>query len=308
MHKRDTCHLPHLSPAVYPVDTSRPLSAILRRTLTQEFTACKRYEKGMIKDDDPEFLHQFRVILRRMRALLALHQPLFFTDATTALKTALQSMMQHTSHQRDLDVYLMKMDHYFGLVDHAHHLGLARFFDDLQRQRQQTQKIHKRWLKSHGYTQHNHDIAQHIQQLAPVTTPEETPLVFINRRLLTLQQKIITCSQAIDVNSEDSDLHRLRIKCKKLRYALAYYAPLHADLTLTYDLSTMKKIQTMLGDFNDNAVQIAFLTTYLSQCKPTGKRAKAVALLLNTMQQQHILYKRQLTIQIQHLHGVTANH
>ncbi len=46
-----------------------PLQPDIRRYLKKELAFCTQYEKGIIKDDDPEFLHQCRVTLRRIRAI-----------------------------------------------------------------------------------------------------------------------------------------------------------------------------------------------------------------------------------------------
>ncbi len=47
-------------------------------TLNAEFQHAKRHERGIIRDDNSEFLHQYRVALRRCRALISLLKSLFF--------------------------------------------------------------------------------------------------------------------------------------------------------------------------------------------------------------------------------------
>ncbi|WP_434145459.1 CHAD domain-containing protein [Photobacterium leiognathi] len=225
MHKRDTFELPRKTSYVYPIDSKLPLATDIRRYLKKEFAFCTQYEKGIIKDDDPEFLHQYRVTLRRIRAILTLHHSLFDPTQVELLNLAIKNLMQLTNLQRDLDVYLMQMEYYFSLIEHKHHLGLARFFDDLQHQRQKTYKKNKHWLKSDEYKAAHGEITFQLKHLLAVDNQiTSSNITSINRLLTQLSKKVLKLTAAINSETEDSQLHALRIKCKKLRYGLELYA------------------------------------------------------------------------------------
>ncbi|PQJ62196.1 CHAD domain-containing protein [Photobacterium angustum] len=299
MHKRDTFQLPRKTSDVYPIHSTLPLPKIIRSHVLQNFSFCENYQKGIIKDDDPEFLHQYRVTMRRIRAILSLHQPIFIPEQLKETNIALKQLMQPTNLQRDLDVYLMQMEHYFNLVEHKHHQGLARFFDDLQHQRQKTYKKNKQWLKSEEYKAQYKHIRTQLKQLSPrMEDLSMPPQQMINTLLLNLNNRIITSMNAIDTQTSDAQLHRLRIKCKKLRYGLEYYHPLTEQFSLSLKAKTLKLLQAKLGDFNDSSVQIDFLNHYLEQYKKAGRRAKAIGLLLQKIQQKHLENKQQLIIEV----------
>ncbi len=299
MHKRDTFQLPRKTSDVYPIHSTLPLPKIIRSHVLQNFSFCENYQKGIIKDDDPEFLHQYRVTMRRIRAILSLHQPLFIPEQLKETNIALKQLMQPTNLQRDLDVYLMQMEHYFNLVEHKHHQGLARFFDDLQHQRQKTYKKNKQWLKSEEYKAQYKHIRTQLKQLSPrMEDLSMPPQQMINTLLLNLNNRIITSMNAIDTQTSDAQLHRLRIKCKKLRYGLEYYHPLTEQFSLNLKAKTLKLLQAKLGDFNDSSVQIDFLNHYLEQYKKAGRRAKAIGLLLQKIQQRHLENKQQLISEV----------
>ncbi|MBP2701267.1 CHAD domain-containing protein [Photobacterium lucens] len=299
MHKRDTFELPRKTSYVYPIHSKLPLALEIRRYLKKEFAFCAQYEKGIIKDDDPEFLHQYRVTLRRIRAILTLHRSLFDPTQVEQLKLAIKNLMQLTNLQRDLDVYLMQMEHYFSLIEHKHHLGLARFFDDLQHQRQKTYKKNKHWLKSDEYRTTYNEIALQLKHLLAIDNPTSPAnITSINRLLTPLNKKVLKLTTAINTETEDSQLHALRIKCKKLRYGLELYASISDQITLGITAKTMKSMQSKLGDFNDSAVQIDFLNHYLEQYKKAGRRAKAINLLLHKIREQHANNKQQLIREI----------
>ncbi|KJG39823.1 metal-binding protein [Photobacterium angustum] len=308
MHKRDTFQLPRKTSGVYPINSTLPLAKIIRSHVLQNFSFCENYQQGIIKDDDPEFLHQYRVTMRRIRAILSLHQSLFIPDQLKETNLAIKNLMQPTNLQRDLDVYLMQMEHYFNLVEHKHHQGLARFFDDLQHQRQKAYKKNKQWLKSEEYKLQYKHIKTQLKQLSPREEELSTPSKeMINTLLMKLNNHITTSMNAIDSQTPDAKLHRLRIKCKKLRYGLEYYRPLIEQLSLSLKIKTLKLLQAKLGDFNDSSVQIDFLNHYLQQYKKTGRRAKAIGLLLQKIQQDHLENKQQLIIEVVQCSQNTAN-
>ncbi|MCG3864683.1 MULTISPECIES: CHAD domain-containing protein [unclassified Photobacterium] len=308
MHKRDTFQLPRKTSDVYPIISTLPLPKIIRSHVLQNFSFCENYTKGIIKDDDPEFLHQYRVTMRRIRAILSLHQSLFMPKQLKESNLSIKQLMQSTNLQRDLDVYLMQMEHYFYLIEHKHHQGLARFFDDLQHQRQKAYKKNKHWLKSVEYHAQCKHISLQLKRLSPRQEAlSKEPQEMINPLLLRIDNSIITLMHSIDSKTSDTQLHRLRIKCKKLRYGLEYYRPLTEQLSLSLNIKTLKFLQEKLGDFNDSSVQIDFLHHYLAQYKKTGRRAKAIILLLQKIQQKHLENKQHLIVEIIQYNQNTAH-
>ena len=56
--------------------------------------------------------------------------------------------------------------------------------------------------------------------------------------------------------SPHDNLHDLRKRCKELRYALEFFAPLYQADAYGAVLSDLKRLQDCLGEFQDNEVQI----------------------------------------------------
>jgi CHAD domain-containing protein len=61
---------------------------------------------------------------------------------------------------------------------------------------------------------------------------------------------------AITPDSPPENLHDLRKRCKELRYALEFFAPLHDKAAYGAVVGDLKKLQDCLGDFQDTEVQI----------------------------------------------------
>jgi CHAD domain-containing protein len=68
--------------------------------------------------------------------------------------------------------------------------------------------------------------------------------------------KVARRGAAITADTPAESLHDLRKRCKELRYALEFFAPLHDKAAYGAVVGDLKKLQDCLGDFQDTEVQI----------------------------------------------------
>ena len=69
-------------------------------------------QEGVLKSRDPEFLHDFRVAIRRARSALSQIKGVFPAVDAEPIRIALSSMTRVTGPARDLDVLLEKLEVY----------------------------------------------------------------------------------------------------------------------------------------------------------------------------------------------------
>ena len=100
-------------------------------------------------------------------------------------------------------------------------------------------------------------------------------------------QKVSDRAANIGAKSGDTEIHQLRVDCKKLGYLLEYFQPLFKKSDYQRELKTLKQLQDYLGDFNDSSVQHDFLSHYLTHKDETSSCYKAVRKLLRISQKQH---------------------
>lgn len=268
--------------------------------LCGEFQHARRHELGITRDDHEEFLHQYRVSLRRDRALIGLLSPLFQKTQTERVKLELKALMQHTNPLRDLDVFLMAMDDYFSQVDHAHHKGLTRFFDDVQDERRRALKELKRWLKSDDYQQRCQLISNHLNEYVAQPTEEgKQPAARLAHNLLWrhFKQVEVQCRD-ISEASPDRTIHQLRISCKKFRYLLEYFLPLLSRQQSKLQINQLKLLQDQLGSFNDVSVQRHFVKQHRTSQKGSNAREQAIKSLLSVIKKQYQQAKQEALTQI----------
>jgi CHAD domain-containing protein len=298
--KRDKLALPSRKKDKIKLSAKKEVYLPVHSYLFAEFNHARKHESGLLRDDDSEFLHQYRVSLRRCRAITTLMKGIFQPEHSKALTNNLKILMQKTNQLRDLDVYLLKMDDYFDCLEHKHHQGLARFFDDLQNHRRKSFKEVKLWIKTDDYQQQCLEIKEVIEQLRqnPLDEGKEPSLIYGKEMIDNRYHKVLVICQALTLNSSDDDIHHLRIECKKLRYLLAYFSPLFSNEIITKQISTLKVLQDSLGLFNDSSVQQIFLADYLTARKPTSHRYLAVDQLLTITKKEHLVTKQNIIKQL----------
>ncbi|UTV30392.1 CHAD domain-containing protein [Photobacterium atrarenae] len=296
VNKRDKLKLPKKKKPDVPLKASEEIYLPTYHFLLNEFHHARLHEKGIIRDDDIEFLHQYRVSLRRCRVLISLMKTLFLPRQKKMLNLALKTLMQKTNQLRDLDVFLEQMDDYFSKLDHRHHQGLSCFFDALQHEREATHKAVKKWLKTDNYEQQCQQVKGLIKELeaTPVNKGRQKSKAFAQGIIWKRFQRTVTICSSLDSNSPDEQIHQLRICCKKLRYLLEYFTPLFPTKTTKVQIRHLKQLQDELGDFNDSSTQLIFFESYLERHEVPSLNRRAIAELKKVTRQNHLASKERV--------------
>ncbi len=242
----------------------------------------KRNYESVIQDIDTEFLHDFRVAIRRTRSFLSL------------LKKALPKQVSHfmkefkwlgsiTGPVRDLDVYLLKQDDYQAMLPEKLQAGLSYFFQELVEQREIAFAQMVKGLLSQRFEKLMDDWSDYLNGFEESAGSGNwskpcRPLAvkLVNKRF----SRIVKDGGSIDDTSEDELLHDLRIQAKKFRYLLEFFAPYFNSRDVKRFIKQLKKLQNNLGDFNDLSVQQASLGDYYDRLGGRTKRDKQVAAAL----------------------------
>ena len=245
-----------------------PVKASAERIITAFLHTARANEKGLVADYDTEFLHDYRVSLRKVRSVLSLFKGVYKKEETEVLKKDFASIMQQTNALRDLDVYLLNKLHYFSLIPADAHEGLAILFAYLFEQRNMEHIRVSKMMRSKIYKQEiNRLDALFADGASPVAGPKgkEYSLKFASRLIFNRYDKVCRIARKIDAQTEDSAIHQLRINCKKLRYLMEFFSPLFSEEKMKTLIKALKLLQDNLGNFNDYSVQQKFLRHILSE-------------------------------------------
>ncbi len=224
-------------------------------------------EPGIIADLDTEFLHDYRVALRKIRSVLSLFKGVYGQGQTADLKARFSGLMAPTGRLRDLDVYLIEQDGLAALVPEPLQPGLQRMFALFAAERQEVQARLARQLAGKGYHKDMTALFKLFngRRLLRHGPAADRPAAAVARQLIWKRYRQITRSgAAITPQTPDAAVHALRIHCKKLRYLLEFFAPAFPDPRFGAALRPLKRLQDTLGLFNDYSVQQASLRDFVT--------------------------------------------
>jgi CHAD domain-containing protein len=266
---------------VLPLEPDMPAVAAVRMILGFLAGVMQRNEEGIRRDFDTEFLHDFRVAVRRSRSLLTLTKGVVSPEVSAVLTADLRAAGKATNVQRDMDVYILDQGVYEALLPEPLKPAIRPLFTTLRRRRTAALKKTKQFLAADVYRNLQRHINDYAAQdsIDPSDAPQaDAPLLALAQKVITSRyRKVVKSGRRISGETPDADIHQLRIECKKLRYALEFFSPLFPPSDMTRLIKQLKMLQDHLGRFNDLAVQQEFLGAYLDRMTPTTAGAIGTA-------------------------------
>jgi len=246
---------------------------------------------GLVADLDTEFLHQYRVALRKTRSLLALMKAAFPDTRRQEWKLALSELARATNRVRDLDVFLLSEPGYRQMLPGDFKEGLDQLFRQCRRQRQEAFRRLRSFLQSQPYAQKFDELRDSFSEPPEFATELAARPIkpVVDTQILRRYRKICRRIARLESDSPAEQLHQLRIAGKKLRYLMEFFAELYPEKTMAKNIKATKKLQSLLGDFNDYSVQIAFLRERLGRTQSPALAAAVNGLIAVLYQQQSAL-------------------
>lgn len=238
--------------------------AATRHVLSFLYEVMMQNLDGVLADIDTEFLHDFRVALRRTRSAITQVKGALPDGVIARFKGEFSGIAKSTNQLRDLDVYLPNRSKYEDRLPNFMRPGLAPLFETLEKDRRRAFLQVSRVFKRPEFEKTLNDWRDFLvqkkssEELAgknaakPVT---EIAIGVIQKKY----QRVLSEGRAISDDSPDSALHALRIQCKKLRYLMEFFASLFPADEIQTLIKLIKKLLDNLGDFNDLSVQQSFL-------------------------------------------------
>ena len=215
-----------------------------------------RNEPGVRAALDSEFLHDFRVAIRRTRSLLRQIRNVFPDDAVEHFSSEFSWIGRLTGPSRDMDVLVLALCQRRLDVPGD---DVAAVISCLQMAQQDEHRKLVDALDSDRYRQ----LLSEWQ--AFLRGPSASEIVPAQRTRsprrrgvapsLALVRRIVRSSRDINGATAPAELHEVRIAAKKLRYLVDISPSFYQAKDLERILSALKSLQRVLGDFNDAHVQ-----------------------------------------------------
>jgi len=217
-------------------------------------------EEGVKSAWDTEFLHDFRVAIRRTRSLLGQLKKQFPLDEIQPFRDEFAWLGQATGPLRDIDVYLMEIPGFEEMLPSDFRGYLQPVNDLLLRQQKVEHRKLRTVLQGKRYRSLMARWREYLQRPLPETEPglekDLSVVAVAKKRILSSYKRVLKEGWAIDDQSPAEDLHEMRKSCKKLRYLIECFQSLFPADQIKVNIREMKQLQQNLGEFQDLDVQI----------------------------------------------------
>ena len=256
-------------------------------------------EINLKKDLDTEFVHDFRVAVRRTRSALGQIKSVFPQETTSRFKEDFTFVGKLTNLLRDLDVCLLRENTYKAMLPVVLRGDIAPLFEHLKKIRLNALIEVITQLESNKYLQIMQDWETFINKPpmdSPVASNAEIPIIDLARKRIFKQyQGIVKAGSQVIENMEDKKLHALRIKCKKQRYLMEFFSSLFPQKKIRILIKQLKNTQNKLGSFNDKCVQEKYLKNIALELPATDQKFKrtlmAIGSLIGTLDREKQIFK-----------------
>jgi CHAD domain-containing protein len=240
------------------ITATMPAPVAAARLLLRLLDTMELNVPGVLRDIDTEFLHDFRVAVRRTRSAIKLLGGVLPADLAKHYKVEFKWLGDVTTPVRDLDVHLLGFDAMTEQLVAASPADLEPLRAFLARRRAREFRRLAAALRGPRFRAIVQDWRKALLEIRDVDGPRRRrPTAAALARSTTRRsfQRIVAQGSAITPASAPESLHDLRKRAKELRYLLEFFAPLHDPVAYRKVVSDLKQLQDCLGEFQDSEVQ-----------------------------------------------------
>jgi CHAD domain-containing protein len=257
-----------------------PATAYVAHVLRGFLDAMTANLPGLLDDVDTEFLHDFRVAVRRTRSTLKLGRPALPDDLRETWEPEFKWLGDLTTPVRDLDVYELDLPTMAGWLVAADASDLGAFAVHLHRRRTAERRRLVRGLRSPRYQRLVAEWGARLDALSQEEPAGGTSALGLAHSAIHRSgRRVVKDGTAVHADSPAGDLHDLRKRCKELRYALEVFSPLLDKAARKALVTDLKMLQDVLGRFQDTEVQRAKLRGFAEEMMRDGTPTEAVLAL-----------------------------
>lgn len=218
-------------------------SARLRQAFSEQARTILARDPGTRLGTEPEDLHKMRVATRRLRAYLRVARDLLDPDWAEPIAGELRWLAGELGRVRDFDVLMRRLELEVAQFDAADAAAVAPLIELLRQDRQEARDRLLGELRSDRYlalVESLHEAAQ-----TPRLVDSDVRLDDLARSAF---KKLRRDARQIESDTADDQLHELRIRGKRARYAAELASPPQKLLTRA------KRFQDVLGEHQDAVV------------------------------------------------------
>lgn len=269
------------APITVAIEPELRADLALKRILMALLGVLEANTAGVLAATDTEYLHDYRIAVRRSRSVLGQLHGVFPQRQEQSYNRHFARLAAATSEARDLDVHLLALTSLESGLPAALRGQFGPLREQLQARAVRAHATLNRRLRSTAHSQFMQGLENYLATPAPhrpSATHARDPVQSLARqRIWRLYRRTLKQGAAISDDSPASALHDLRKTAKKLRYLIDAFRSLYPAEKLEPLLKALKKLQNLLGEYQDTGVMLAHL--YSSAEPLRGSPAPTLTLL-----------------------------
>ena len=252
-----------------------PAGPAMRHILGQLLDTIESRRDGVIADIDSEFLHEFRVAIRRSRTALQQLGDVLPAQAQGRMREDYRWLGAVTGPTRDLDVHILALQAQSRSVSPEQ----ARILEPLGTHLKDSKaRAHRTLVTDLNSTRYNAFItccrtflAADAQGWSDTDIKRHPISSVVGKQIERVYRKAVRQGARIGPDTEAEALHDLRKKLKKLRYLIEFIRDLVPKDRIRPFLKKLKTLQQVLGDVQDLEIQTEALHRFGHEMAQAGK-------------------------------------
>jgi CHAD domain-containing protein len=239
---------------VHDLSEDASMGDVVRRAIAASVTRLIAHDPVMRLDTDPEGVHQARVATRRLRSDLVTFADVVEAGHAAQLRDELGWLAGILGAVRDGDVMLDRTTKLAARLDEAHARGAAEVISSLSAERDRAHATLLTTLREPRYLRLLDSLVAEAN--APSLVPEAAALpaaATVGGLARAPWKALRRQRKRLGKKPRNADLHLLRIRAKRLRYAAEAVAPVVGKEAKAL-AAAAADLQGVLGDLNDAVV------------------------------------------------------
>ncbi len=273
------------------LDPDMPAEQALKKILLRLLEILQQNTSGSINGRDTQFMHDYRVSIRKTRTALKQINDVLPQAVSTKYKKFFSMLGKLTTPVRDLDVFLLQLESYQRDFSKSEQQQLQALREYLLLSRAEAQKKYIEVLKSSQYRENIKQWSDYLEHSGMESFPPDKPSMAVyklaDELLWGAYQQAIKQGSAISRNSKAKTLHELRKTFKTLRYLMAFFLSMYPAGKMGELITALKALQDKLGKFNDLDVHIGIVKGFIKQSINEDAIKVCRQMIKNLQQQQY---------------------
>jgi CHAD domain-containing protein len=255
-----------LPPEPKPLGAGAPAGEVVRNAIATSTRRLLEHEAGVRSGDDPEDIHQARVACRRLRSDLRTFSSLLDQQWMEATRAELRWLGGLLGEVRDQEVLRDRLRGHAQVLPEGDRPAAERLIAGLDETRGRSRQHLLQAIRSDRYLALV-DCLLAASQAPPLLDGAPAPAVeVLVPSVAQAWRKLRKAVRRIGPEPEDADLHQVRIRAKRSRYAAEAVAPVVPKAAKF--AAAVADLQTVLGEHQDAVVAQAWLREEGTQSGP----------------------------------------